>query len=68
MQTQEDTRMNAVQTAEYAHALYSVHGDKAEAEAARKMRECEQAENPEKARDWLAIRRAIRSIRGPNQS
>ncbi|AZV79159.1 hypothetical protein EBB79_15595 [Parasedimentitalea marina] len=60
--------MNAMQTAEYARALYSAHGDKAEAEAARKMHECELAKSPEKARDWQAIRRAIRSMRGPNQS
>lgn len=60
--------MNAVQTAEFARALYSAHGDKAEAEAARKMHECELAESPEKARDWRAIRQAIRSMRGPNQS
>ena len=35
--------MDALKTAQYARALYSVHGDQAEAEAARKMRECEAA-------------------------
>jgi len=67
-QQAEDIPMNAMQTAEYARALYSAHGDKAEAEAARKMHECELAESPDKARDWKAIRQAIRSMRGPNQS
>ncbi len=59
--------MDALKTAEYARALYSVHGDQAEAEAARKMRECEAAGEARQAQDWLAVRRTIRQIRGPNQ-
>ncbi|KAE9630467.1 hypothetical protein FEE96_07745 [Parasedimentitalea maritima] len=60
--------MNAIQTAEFARALYSAHGDKAEAEAAHKMQECEAAGNSDKVQDWKAIRQAIRALRGPNQS
>ncbi len=59
--------MDAIKTAEYARALYTAHGDRAEAEAAQKMRECEEAGNPHEARDWEAVRQAIRQIRGPNQ-
>ena len=60
--------MNAIQTAEFARALYSAHGDKAEAEAAHKAQECVEVGKTEKAEEWQAVRRAIRSMRGPNQS
>ncbi|MDA7963889.1 hypothetical protein [Ruegeria sp.] len=60
--------MDAVKTAQYARALYSAHGDRAEAEAAQKMRECEAAGKRQQAQDWQAVRRTIRQIRGPNQS
>ena len=59
--------MDALKTAQYAHALYAAHGDQAEAEAARKMRECEAAGNTQGAKDWQAVRGAIRQVRGPNQ-
>lgn len=60
--------MDAIQTAEYARALYAVHGDRAEAEAAQKARQCEAAGDKQQARDWQAVRQTIRQIRGPNQS
>ncbi|MGD9862331.1 MAG: hypothetical protein AB7S99_03870 [Pseudodonghicola sp.] len=59
--------MDALQTAQYAQALYGTHGDRAEAEVARKARECEAANKPEEARQWQAVRSAIRTLRGPNQ-
>lgn len=59
--------MDPVQTAQYAQALYAAHGDKAEAEAAKKARECEMADKPAEAEQWQAVRRAIRGLRGPNQ-
>ncbi|SLN11791.1 hypothetical protein [Ruegeria meonggei] len=59
--------MDAIQTAQYARALYSAHGDRAEAEAAQKMRECEAAGNTRQAKDWQSVRQTIRQIRGPNQ-
>ncbi|TDK49620.1 hypothetical protein [Antarcticimicrobium luteum] len=60
--------MDAIQTAQYARALYGAHGDKAEAEAAKKARDCELAAKPDEARQWQAVRAAIRALRGPNQS
>ncbi|MFW8635287.1 hypothetical protein [Cribrihabitans pelagius] len=60
--------MDAVKAAEYARALYSAHGDRAEAEAAQKMRQCEEAGKSDEASDWKAVRQAIRSLRGPNQA
>lgn len=60
--------MDALKTAEYARALYTAHGDRAEAEAAQKMRECEAAGNTQEAQDWQAVRSAIRQLRGPNQA
>ncbi|WP_170413914.1 hypothetical protein [Ruegeria atlantica] len=59
--------MDALKTAQYARALYTAHGDQAEAEAAQKMRECKAAGNMQQARDWQAVRQSIRQIRGPNQ-
>ncbi|NVO55483.1 hypothetical protein HW561_06745 [Rhodobacteraceae bacterium B1Z28] len=60
--------MDALKTAQYARALYSVHGDRAEAEAAQKMREYQATGNTQEAQNWQAVRRTIRQIRGPNQS
>ncbi|EEX10582.1 conserved hypothetical protein [Ruegeria lacuscaerulensis ITI-1157] len=59
--------MDALKTAQYARALYSAHGDKAEAEAAQKAREYEAAGNVEEAQNWQAVRASIRQMRGPNQ-
>ncbi len=59
--------MDALKTAQYARALYTAHGDRAEAEAAKKMRECKAAGRAQQARDWQAVRRTISQIRGPNQ-
>ncbi|WP_264210392.1 hypothetical protein [Leisingera thetidis] len=60
--------MDAIKATEYARALYSAHGDKAELEAAQKMRECEEAGKDTEAADWKAVRQAIRAMRGPNQT
>ncbi len=60
--------MEISKTTEFAHALYSAHGDKAEAEAARKAREFEDSGNAVEADKWRAIRRAISQIRGPHES
>ncbi len=59
--------MDALKTAQHARALYSAHGDKAEAEAAQKAREFEAAGNAEEAQNWQAVRASIRQMRGPNQ-
>ncbi|KIC35452.1 hypothetical protein [Leisingera sp. ANG-M7] len=60
--------MDAIKAAEYARALYSAHGDKAEAEAAQKMRACEEVGKDSEAADWKAVRQAVRAMRGPNQT
>jgi hypothetical protein len=60
--------MDAIKTAEYARALYQAHGDAAEAEAARKARNCVDAGRTKEAEDWTAVRRTIRQLRGANQS
>ncbi len=59
--------MDALKTAQYARALYTAHGDRAEAEAAKKMRDSEAAGNRQEAQNWQAVRQTIRQIRGPNQ-
>lgn len=53
--------------AEYARALYEAHGDKAEAEAARKMTVAEEAGKAEEVDQWRKIREAVRALRGANQ-
>ncbi len=60
--------MDAIKISEYARALYSTHGDKAEALAAKKMRGCVAEGRGDNAKDWKAIRQAIRALRGPNES
>lgn len=59
--------MDALRTSEYARALFAAHGDRAEAEAAQKMRECEVAGRPDEAEDWKRIRLAVSGMRGPHQ-
>lgn len=59
--------MEVSRVAEFARALYDSHGDKAEAEAAKKAKQYEEAGDKEEAADWNAIRAAIRAIRGANQ-
>lgn len=59
--------MDAIKTTEYARALLSAHGDKAAAEAARKMRACQDAGRTDEAEDWKRIRLAISEMRGPHQ-
>ena len=60
--------MDAVKTAEYASALLSAHGGKAEAEAAAKARQCEAEGKTDEAAQWQAIRSAIIARRGPRQT
>ncbi|MCE8546763.1 hypothetical protein KQ247_16005 [Ruegeria pomeroyi] len=60
--------MDTIRTAEYARALYAAHGDKAEAEAAQKEQHSKALGNRDEAQSWQAVRRAIRQMRGANQS
>lgn len=60
--------MDTIQATRYAHSLYRVHGPKAEAEAARRLRDCEARGREDEAKDWRAIRAAIHHARGPHQT
>lgn len=60
--------MNTMQITQHANALYRVHGDRAEAEAAQMVRQCQTEGKQEQAENWQAIRQAVRAKRGPNAS
>jgi len=60
--------MKIEKVTEYARALYNAHGDKAEAEAARKAKQHEDAGETSEAKNWRAVRRAISEIRGAHES
>lgn len=66
--TEGHERMESTKIIEQAHALYTAHGDKAEAEAAQKAIKCEEAGNTEEAANWRKIRKAINQMRGPHAS
>jgi hypothetical protein len=53
---------------EYARALFEAHGEKAEAEAARKATDCAEAGDTQGAETWRAVQRAIGEIRGAHES
>lgn len=59
--------MDAIRTTEYARALFSAHGGRAQAEAARRMRESADAGRGDEAEDWKKIRLAVSEMRGPRQ-
>mgnify|MGYP000886644730 CR=1 FL=1 len=50
---------------QYARSLYDAHGDKAEAEAARKAATARDAGDAQEAKKWDKIRRHISELRGP---
>ena len=60
--------MEIAKITEYARALYNAHGDKAEAEAAQRAKQHEEAGETSEAETWRAVRRAIREIRGAHES
>jgi hypothetical protein len=60
--------MDMIKVSEYAQALYSAHGDKAELEAARRQSQYEAAGDKMEADTWRSIRESIRQMKGPNQS
>ena len=59
--------LDATQVAERAHALFRAMGDKAEAEAARRERQCEEEGDKTEAETWRRIRASIRQRRGALQ-
>ncbi|NBD30876.1 hypothetical protein [Salibaculum griseiflavum] len=60
--------MQIEKIAQHARALYDAHGDKAEAEAAQKAKQHEEAGESEAAETWRAVQKAIRQLRGANES
>ncbi len=60
--------MEMTKIAEYARALYELHGNKAEVEAAQKAKEHEEAGESEEAETWRAVRKAINELRGVHES
>ena len=53
---------------DYARRFVGAHGEKAEAEAALKIVECEKSGDNSQAKDWRRIQAAIRQMRGPHVS
>ena len=60
--------MEMTKIAEYARALYDLHGNKAEAEAAQKAKQSKEAGDDSEAATWQAVREAISEIRGAPES
>lgn len=60
--------MEIAKITKYARSLYSVHGDRAEAEAAQKAKRCREEGNEDEAETWDSIRMAISEFRGVRES
>ena len=60
--------MEMTKIAEYARALYEAHGNKAEVEAAQKVKQHEEAGESAEAETWRAVREAINDLRGVQES
>ncbi|HUU67445.1 MAG TPA: hypothetical protein VMW57_09245 [Methyloceanibacter sp.] len=53
---------------DYARRFKATHGDRAEAEAAQKVVECEKLGEKHQAEDWRRIQASIKEMRGPHVS
>jgi hypothetical protein len=53
---------------DYARRYLGTHGERAEAEAAQKIAECEKAGDKAQVEDWRRIQAAIKEMRGPHAS
>lgn len=51
----------------YARALYDAHGDRAEAEAAQRATQLEEAGDSAEAETWRAVQLSVKEIRGARQ-
>lgn len=60
--------MEMVKVTEYARALLDAHGDKAEAEAAKRAAASKQAGQLEEAEQWHQVRKAIHELRSGHVS
>jgi hypothetical protein len=60
--------MESTKIIEYAHQLVAAHGPTAEAEAAQKALNAEQAGNADEAEQWRKVRTAIVQMKSPHAS
>ena len=60
--------MHETQVLDYAKSLLDAHGDKAEAEAAARVRQFEEKKDAAQAETWRKIKAAIHEMRGPHLS
>ena len=60
--------MHETQVLDYAKSLLDAHGDKAEAEAAAKIRQFEEKNDKAQAETWRKVKAAIHEMRGPHLS
>lgn len=60
--------MQASEVHAYARKLFEAHGEKAEFEAAQKIREFDEAGDHEQAEVWRRVRASIAALRGPHAS
>jgi hypothetical protein len=61
-------RLSETEIHEYARQLLDAHGYKAEVEAAQKACTCEEQGDNEQAETWRRVEKALRLMRGPNES
>ena len=62
------SKMQEIETQDYARQLFEMHGDKAVAVAAKKARSFEEKGNSKEAETWRHIEAALKLMRGPHQS
>jgi hypothetical protein len=60
--------MQEAQVIDYAKSLLDAHGDKAEAEAAARIRQFEEKNDKAQAETWRKVKAAIHEMRGPHLS
>ena len=60
--------MDMKQVHDFARKLVEAHGDRAEVEAAAKLRTAEEAGDAQEVENWTRIRAAVRERRGAHES
>ena len=60
--------MDMKQVHDFARKLVEAHGDKAEVEAAAKLRAAEEAGDAQEIENWTRIRAAVRERRSAHES
>jgi hypothetical protein len=60
--------MQEAQVIDYAKSLLDAHGDKAEAEAAARIRQFEEKNDKAQAETWRKVKATIHEMRGPHLS